>query len=223
MGVREARRGDIPQILELQAAAYPVLASVSAWQAHHLESQQTRFPEGQLVVAIGGRVVGYSASFITTSDRAFQPHTFREITVRGSFEHHDPRGDTLYGAEMMVHPDERGQGIARSLYEARFDLARRLRLHYFAAGGRLPGYADVADDVDPATYVADVVAGKRTDRVLTPQLRSGLEVRGVLPDYLNDPKSRNYAALLVWTNPEFATPSKRRRTSEARGPRKIQR
>lgn len=52
-------------------------------------------------------------------------------------------------------------------------------------------------------YVRRVAAGEFTDRTLSPQLKSGLRVRGVIPDYLNDPNSANYASLLDWENPDW--------------------
>lgn len=198
--VREASIDDIEGILSLQTASYPTLAQFSAWRAHHLAQHQARFAPGQLVAVEAGRVVGFSASFIARSHQVRRPHTFREVTAMGTFEAHDPDGDTLYGAEMMVHPDMRERGIGRQLYNARFELARRLGLRYFVAGGRLPGYAAVAREVTIEDYVQSVVEGRRIDRVLTPQLRNGLRVEGILPGYLQDPNSLNYAALLVWEN-----------------------
>lgn len=210
--VREATQDDLPGILELQAASYPQLASVSAWKAEHLSRHMARFGAGQLVAVDDGKIVGYSASFITHSPTVLKPHTFREATHFGTFDGHDPDGDTLYGCEMMVHPDERQRGVGRLLYNARFDLARRLSLRYFVAGGRLPGYSEVQEKETIEQYVQSVVDGKRTDRVLTPQLRNGLRVVGILPSYLNDPKSENYAALLLWENPDLGPPASRHKS-----------
>jgi GNAT superfamily N-acetyltransferase len=192
---------DVPGLLELQFVCYPNLAHVSAWRTEHLESHIRVFPEGQFVAAVDGRVVGHAATFVTRSALALQPHTFRDITQRGTFAGHDPAGDTLYGAEIMVHPDYRRRGIASRLYRARFALAQRLGLRYFAAGGRLPGYAKHRERMSAADYVHSVIDGRRTDRVLTAQLKNGLRVQEVLPDYLNDPNSGNWATLLVWENP----------------------
>lgn len=200
MDVREARASEIPRILEVQRASYPLLSTVAAWSAVHLESHQRRFPEGQLVAVEGAEVVGHSASFVTTSERAFAPHTFREITARGTFETHDPTGDVLYGAEIMVHPSFRRRGIAKRLYARRFDLVRRLGLRWFVAGGRVPGFEAHRDGMAPAEYVERVVAGRIEDRVLSAQLKVGLRVHAILEDYLSDPRSGNVATLLVWEN-----------------------
>jgi hypothetical protein len=60
-------------------------------------------------------------------------------------------------------------------------------------GGRISGYAEVADEMTPKEYVADVVAGKRRDPALTFQLKNGLVVLDVVPDYLQDTESRGFA------------------------------
>lgn len=199
--IRRARASDIPGILQLQYDCYPTLSQIAQWRSEHLESHQRVFPEGQNVAVASKRVVGLGSTFITRSEIALQPHTFRDITARGTFANHDPNGDTLYGAEIMVHPDMRRRGIASKLYEVRFSIARQLGLRYFVAGGRLPGYAAVRDEMSVWAYVQSVVQGRREDRVLNAQLRSGLRVAGVLPNYLTDPNSANYATLLVWENP----------------------
>lgn len=196
--IRTATPADVPAVVELQHACYPLLATLVLWQAHHLEAQQRNFPEGQFVALREGHVVGHCATFRTTSERALRPHTFSDITARGTFDGHVPDGDVLYGAEIMVHPLHRRRGIARRFYHARFNLMRRLGIGSFVAGGRMPGYEKHADRMTAREYVDAVVAGRLTDRVLTPQLRSGLRVVDVLPDYMQDPRSRNYATLLLW-------------------------
>ena len=50
MKVREAVRTDIPALVALNRAAYPVLASENVvWGEAHLLSHQRIFPQGQLV------------------------------------------------------------------------------------------------------------------------------------------------------------------------------
>lgn len=199
--IRRAQATDIPGILSLQIECYPTLSKIVQWRAEHLENHQKVFPEGQFVAVEGDRIVGLGATFMTQSEIALKPHTFREITARGTFANHDPAGDALYGAEIMVHPDFRRRGIGSALYAARFALARKLGLRYFVAGGRLPGYGALRETMTVRGYVRSVVEGRRDDRVLSAQLKSGLRVVDIMPDYLTDPKSGNFATLLVWENP----------------------
>lgn len=201
--VRRARTSDVPKILDLQHACYPLLSTVATWKQRHLLSHLRHFPAGQFVATQDRTIVGHSASFITRSALALAPHTFRDITKSGTFDGHDANGDTLYGAEIMVHPDYRRQGIAATFYERRFELARRLGLRYFVAGGRIPGFEDHRDRMAARAYVGEVVKGHLKDRVLSSQLRAGLRVADVLPGYLADPRSGDFATLLIWENPDL--------------------
>lgn len=53
-------------------------------------------------------------------------------------------------------------------------------------------------------YVAEVVAGRLFDPTLSFQLKEGFVVRGLLPDYLKDSASDNWATLIVWENPDYS-------------------
>jgi predicted amidohydrolase/ribosomal protein S18 acetylase RimI-like enzyme len=202
--VRQAVRTDISAIVELNALAYPILAEKDViWEAHHLESHLRIFPEGQLVVECGGRVVGASSSLIVSLGRdPYRTHTWYGITDNGMFYNHDPYGDTLYGADSSVHPEHRRHGIGRRLYEARFALARRLNLRRIVLGGRLHDYAPHAAKMNAEEYARQVEAGAMSDTVLSFQLAQGFRLHGVMPNYLDDPLSLNYASLLEWINPD---------------------
>ncbi|HEY3595230.1 MAG TPA: hypothetical protein VGL13_15195, partial [Polyangiaceae bacterium] len=52
-------------------------------------------------------------------------------------------------------------------------------------------------------YVERVMRGQLRDRVLGSQLRAGFVVRGLLRNYLHDWRSRNWATLLEWPNPDL--------------------
>jgi hypothetical protein len=47
------------------------------------------------------------------------------------------------------------------------------------------------------------VAGQLQDSTLTFQLRMGFRVRGLIPDYIEDSASDNWATLIEWLNPDF--------------------
>ena len=71
------------------------------------------------------------------------------------------------------------------------------------AGGRIPGYAEVAKKMTPAEYVASVERGERKDPALSAHLRAGYKVLGVHFAYLNDAESMSYATFLEMPNPKF--------------------
>lgn len=213
--VREATRADIPELLELNRAAYPGLARENVvWTEAHLLSHLRIFPHGQLVAVSNGAIVGAAASLVVNmGSDPLRRHTWAGITDSGYFTNHDPHGDTLYGADVYVHPDARGFHVGAALYEGRRQLCQRLNLRRILAGGRLWNYADYSERYSPEEYAQRVVSGELRDLVLSFQLREGFVLRGVLPNYLRDPRSRNYASLIEWLNPDYNPP--------ARGPRKV--
>lgn len=203
--LREASAADIPALIELYQISFPFLENAGElWDEDHLTSHQMRFPEGQIVATLGDRVLGTVSSLIV--DLGTDPlrhHTFAGITDSDYFYNHDPNGDTLYGADVCVHPDMRGMGIAKALYEARRRLCKKLNLRRILAGGRIVDYCKHADAMSAEEYVRSVQAGELCDPVLSFQLKQGFFVRGVLEDYLHDPRSCNYAAIIEWLNPDY--------------------
>ena len=203
--VREATRNDIAPLIELNKVAYPQLAEENVvWGEAHLLSHQRVFPRGQFVVEYKSRIIGAAASLIV--DMGADPlrnHTWAGITDSGFFTNHDPKGDALYGADVCTHPDYRGLGVGAALYEARRQLCKRLNLRRILAGGRLWNYGEHADKFSAAEYAQRVRAGEIRDLVLSFQLREGFVLRGVMANYLRDPRSRNHASLIEWLNPEY--------------------
>jgi ribosomal protein S18 acetylase RimI-like enzyme len=204
--IRNTKPSDLAALDALQRAAYPNLSQTMLWKDKHWFSHIGHFPDGQWVAEVGGKVVGCCVNLRLPFKRATSQHTWKEITGNGTLDTHDPDGDTLYGAEIMVHPDQRRQGIGKMLYRARFDYIREHDLRCFCAMGRIPGYASKGKSagLSPGEYVQKVVDGEMNDRTLSAQIRSGCKVVGTVLDYLKDPKSGDAAAILIWENPDLA-------------------
>jgi ribosomal protein S18 acetylase RimI-like enzyme len=201
--VRPTTEADIPAIIDLQRRVFP---KMPPWTEKQLRSHLDLFPEGQAVaVSPDGRIIGSSSSLILVWDHFDDLSTWTELTARGMFTTHAPRlGKTLYGADIGVDPEARGMGVGTKLYEARKKLVQRLNLKRMIAGGRIPGYREVADHMTAEQYVADVVAGNRRDQVLSFQLHHGFTVSRVIPGYLGfDKPSMGYGTLIQWVNPAY--------------------
>ena len=197
---------------ELQRVCFPGLAEEERMKAAHFLEHQRRFPEGEFVALISDspdgemipaeRVVGLGSGFLIDFDLANPDHSFSDIIAGGSYANHDPDGDWYYGADISVHPDYRGRGIGRRLYQARQDLVRRLGKRGIVAGGALPGYRHHSSTLSVEEYVAKIAAGELYDPTLAFQLANGFEVLGVIRDYLTDEHTDNAASLIVWRNPD---------------------
>jgi len=201
--VRQMTKDDLDGVVALQRKVYREDFAMSEGELlRHIEA----FPEGQLVAVDGaGRVLGSASSLIIDWDDYAESARWSAVTGRGTFSTHNPLGKTLYGADMCVDPMARRLGIGSLFYEARKRMVRERGLKRMLTGGRIPGYAQVSEEMTPQEYVAEVVAGKRTDPTLSFQLANGLVVLDVVPEYLEDRESRDFATLLEWLNPEYVT------------------
>lgn len=202
--LRRAQPSDVAPLIALNKICFPAMAEENVvWRKGQLLNHIRLFPEGQIVAECNGEVVGAVASLIVDLGHdPYRPHTYSGITDGGYFHNHDPQGDSLYGADVYVHPKMRGAGLGHQLYEARRDLCRRLNLRRIIAGGRISGYSDAPEGLTPEQYVKKVEKGEFKDMVLSFQLREGFVVRNLLSSYITDPKSRNFATFIEWQNPD---------------------
>jgi predicted amidohydrolase/ribosomal protein S18 acetylase RimI-like enzyme len=201
--LRLAELSDLDALIELNKRCFPTPLEESViWNRAQLRNHLRVFPDGQFVVERGGRLIGAAHSLIVSlGSDPYRPHTYSGVTDGGYFHNHDPEGDTLYGVDVYVDPDARGQGIGHELYAARRGACKHMNLRRILAGGRIHGFVD-HPDLSPEQYVRKVETGELNDLVLSFQLREGFVVRGVLRNYVRDPRSRNNAILIEWLNPE---------------------
>lgn len=209
--MRNATRADVPRLALLNRHAYPDLVEANVvWSEEQLAQHLVVFPEGQRVAEATSKapdeaVVGAISTFIVpVGTDPLAQHTWLEITDHGRFTRHDARGDTLYLADIYVDRASWGMGIGEQLYAGLQRLCISLGCTRIVAGGRLWGYHEHDAKLTPSAYVEQVIARKIPDRVLSSQLKAGFEVRGILTDYLRDPRSRNFATLLEWRAPKSA-------------------
>jgi predicted amidohydrolase/GNAT superfamily N-acetyltransferase len=191
---------DYQQLLDAMKASYPGWQG-GFWSAKAIDSLITRFPEGQLVMKVGGVVVGCALSLIVDYRKFGDNHTYQQITGNYTFNTHNPKGDVLYGIEVFIHPDYRGLRLGRRMYDARKLLCENLNLRAIIFGGRLPGYHEYADTLTPKEYIQKVKSKEVYDPVLSFQLANDFHVKRVLSNYMPaDNQSKEYATLLQWFN-----------------------
>jgi predicted amidohydrolase/ribosomal protein S18 acetylase RimI-like enzyme len=206
--LRQLRIEDFDALVEMGRACFP---GMPPWTREHIESQLAHFPEGQFAIELEGRLVASASSLIVDFDAVQEWHDWRRVADAGYIRNHSPEGDTLYGIEIMVHPDCRGMRLARRLYEARKELVRQMDLARIIVGGRIPGYGALADQLTALEYVDRVVQRGQYDPVLTTQVANGFVVRELIPDYFpEDEASRGYATHLEWVNLEHVRDPSRR-------------
>lgn len=186
----------------LQRACFPApFPEELLWNSGQLTRHLEVFPEGQFVAVTGDNVIA-SASSTRITEQNWLAHRSWDETVGGPFlETHDSSGSTVYGLDISVHPDFRGQGVGRLLYKRRFQLVSQLGVVRYGTACRLPDYLSYAcshPEIDVNGYAELVVNGQAADRTLSPLLRYGLTYLEVIHDYMEDKESDNAAALLEW-------------------------
>lgn len=110
----------------------------------------------------------------------------------------------MYGVESCVHPNYRGRGVGSKLMDARFEVLRNLNLRGMIAGSMIMDYHKVAHLMTPEQYVREVAAGQRIDTNLTKQLHKGFRVVNLIPNYVYDSRTLNWAVAILWKNPEYS-------------------
>lgn len=197
--LRNTHLGDYADIREITRLVYDGLDG--PWSEEQFRAQLQRFPEGQICVEDNGKVIAASISLIVDHRRWGDRHKYWDVTGQGFFTTHEPDGDTLYGADVFVHPDYRGLRLGRRLYDARKELCEKLNLRGILVGGRIPGYHRHRHEMSPQQYVELVKSHELSDPVLGFQLANDFHIRRILSDYLpGDAESQEYAVLLEWIN-----------------------
>ncbi|QDU36194.1 (R)-stereoselective amidase [Maioricimonas rarisocia] len=206
--VRPLRIDDFDALIDMQQRCFP---SMQPWGRDQIESQLRTFPEGQICIEIDGELAASSSSLIVDYDPNLSWHDWTKVTDNGYIRNHDPKGDTLYGIEIMVDPKFRGMKLSRRLYDARKEICRSHNLSRIIIGGRIPGYGAHADKMSAREYVERVIDKTLFDPVLTAQLSNGFALQGLIADYFpSDTSSRGYATFLEWRNLDHQPGAKRR-------------
>jgi len=178
-----------------------------------LAEHRAVYPQGQFVAehVPTGRPVGVHFTLRLQLSDFHIDDSWDVLTARGSFADHDPvHGHTLYGADIFVDPAHQHHGLAHALTDATRGLVINERLWRMVGASRLPGYAEAAATVPVDEYVRAVVAGRRTDPVLSAHLKDGWQVVRPIHGYLqHDPESADWAAVIQWINPECPPPPER--------------
>jgi GNAT superfamily N-acetyltransferase len=204
--LRNTYKKDIPEIVAIQRESFPDVAAGIIYEPSFLENHINLFPEGQFCAELEGRIVASATSLIVLLYPEYRDHTWHDIAGnRSGFTSHNPKGDSLYADDICTHPNFRRLGIATMLFNARKKLAIKFNLKRIIGGGRLYNYCEYADKMSADEYAGKVVNGEIHDPVLSFQLKNGFKYIKIIPQYLYDSRSLNYAPFIEWLNPNYHT------------------
>ena len=138
--IRNATLADVPAITDLTTRVYAG-TGMHGYSEGAVTGQINNFPQGQFVILVDEKVVGYCATFRISEAIGLKAHSWAEITGNGYASRHDPKGEWLYGMEVCVDPEYRGYRLGQRLYNERKKLAQSLNLKGIVFAGRLPTLA----------------------------------------------------------------------------------
>lgn len=92
-------KSDYDQVKQLMDEAYPDLGG--AWPSHTIFRLIDQFPEGQIGVKDGERIVGIALSVQVDYQTFSNPHTYEDIVDAHSRIFSDSNADALYGLDVV--------------------------------------------------------------------------------------------------------------------------
>lgn len=162
-----------------------------------------QFSEGQFVALSNDQVVGFAITMRTNRNPNEEPLSWHDMVGNLDIVNHNPFGEWLYGIDFAVDRNFRRRGIGTKMYQARFNLVKRLNLRGFYAGGMLVGYRKYQSRMSVREYARRVIRGELKDPTVTMQMNRGFKPRGVIENYSDGVPWLSHAMLLVWNNPKY--------------------
>ena len=162
---------DYEAIIEICRMVYP---TETPYTLDELEDHRQVFPQGQFVAICDDSAV--AGVHFTLRLRLMDFHIddpWDILTSGGSFLDHNPEGPTLYGADIMVHPDHQHHGIGHALTDQARLLVQEECLWRMVGASRLPGYGKHASRLSIGQYVDMVQSGGLFDPVLSIHVKDG--------------------------------------------------
>ncbi|TQD33369.1 carbon-nitrogen hydrolase family protein [Haloflavibacter putidus] len=171
------------------------------WKKEELQGLLKTFPKGQVVVLVNGKLAGCAFSIVVDSKSLDKKHTYEDIVGDAKFKNHSPKGDTLYGIDIIIKKEFRGLRLGRRLYDYRKELCEQLNLKAIVFGGRLPNYHKYSQELSAKAYIEKVRQREIADPVLNFQLANDFRPVRILSNYLEgDAASKEYAVWMQWDN-----------------------
>jgi GNAT superfamily N-acetyltransferase len=204
--IRRLEATDYEAIIDICRQVYP---AETPYTLEELEDHRSVFAQGQFVAVDVNTNAAVGVHF-TLRLRMADFHIddpWDILTASGTFLDHNPTGPTLYGADIMVHPEHQHHGLGHALTEAARGLVAEESLWRMVGASRLPGFARHSSAMTIESYVAAVISGQLFDPVLSIHIKDGWSPVRPIQGYLqHDPDSAGWAEVIQWINPACPPP-----------------
>lgn len=151
-----------------------------------------------------GRLVGTLTNIFMTEKDFCVRKTWLQKTDQGTLNCHCYDGPIAFGVDLSITREAERKGLGTRMVLAAL-LVSLLGEGKEAAflGARIPGYHR-QNGMPVDKYVYGV---RKTGKALDPEIhfyqKAGFEIKEIIPDYMDDPESRNFGVLMRWENPLF--------------------
>lgn len=200
--VRNYTQGDFQALIDVQKESFPPPFPPDLWwNEEQLKEHVQRFPQGALCVEIEGEMAGSITGLMIDFDPKHPEHTWSEITDDGYIRNHNSDGNAIYIVDICVKPAYRKLGLGKWLMQSMYEVVVHEGLDRLLGGARMPLYHKYQHEMTVQEYLNRVMEGEIKDPVVTFLLHCGRTPVHVLPNYIEDEESCDYAALMEWKNP----------------------
>ncbi len=187
----------------LERSSFPTSDPDDLYNETELQTLTNDFPEGGFVGFDNESPVAMGLGIQVFFNEENPEHRVHDMMPGNGDSGHRPDGDWYYGTSIAVRSEYRRRGIGAELYILRKSVCTSLNLRGIVAGGVMPGYVKYKHEMTADEYIAQVRNKKIYDATLSFQLENGFELVQALPNYITNPEIDNYAALIIWRNPDF--------------------
>jgi hypothetical protein len=167
--------------------------------------------DGILMAEVDGEVVGTTTMIKLLTYDLDEPKSWDQTTDEGWCTTHSPHGKIGFGVDLSAR-GARILGAVDALMVACMAKTIRWGVEYTVLGARMPGFAEWLDrnlNQNEREAAHEYLFGRKPDgtyldtEIQMYSVIPGNRLLRLIPDYFEDPKSRNYGALFRWGNPFY--------------------
>ncbi len=202
--IRRAEFKDLGLILDLENRIWPPGTRAPK---EKFERRLSIFPDGFFLAFRNKELIGASTSQIICYSHENPPKSWEIVTDDGYIEKtHNLKGNALYIVSLGAISRS---GAGSALLSKQKGLAQGLGLQYLVLGARIPGYDEYCRNTKEIS-IELYASIKRSDGLphdleLRFYIRNGLQIKNIVSNYMeDDAESRNYGAIMVWKNLQYA-------------------
>lgn len=196
--IRQAKMSDLDAVVQLDHEVW----KEDVWATKEMyKSRFKTFKEGIFIAVEGEKIVGVGVTEIMNYNLEKPITTWKEVSDDGYMKKsHNPQGDSLYGVSLSVSPFAPKRTALLIIETAKIFCVKK-GLKSLILGSRIPKYYKYVDKMSVEEYIEKITkAGRPFDPEIAFYKKRGFEIVKILPEYFDDPESKNYGVLVIWRN-----------------------